>query len=170
MPSDPTKAIHGHGECTLFREGTPPVYLTPAGKFAAYWFGRWVIRASVAAVDGAIKKRPKSVTLMTINHPRPLSSIRVGKIEVSEFGSGGYYKDGEGKRRSDGYGDHYVYDAEIVGALAELSAEMEKHAERVRAQFRKIMGKARRVDRRNLADVANGAVPPPLGTLDDDLD
>lgn len=160
MPADPVKSINGK-DCKLYRDGHPPVYLMPDGRFAAFYQARWLIRASLKQLDGSMKRMPKPIPVMLVDSStRCYQTIGVKTIQVVQFYQSGKYLDELGKLRYGATGDKYIRDDAVIARLAALEEKRAAYSEEIAEEFHRIMKAARRIDRYNLRAVQEGETAP----------
>jgi len=140
-----TKEVLGQ-RATLFRDGPNPIYLLPDGRFAYQWAGRWIAKTSLKAVEKVLGRERPSIKLFQAEGS--VSYHSWGPVHVRDIAEWGDNKltTKDGKRVWKGYGNWYLFNAEVVAKLEEYYKRRAKIEDELNKEYEKIIRKLRSVN------------------------
>lgn len=158
--SDKTATVNGR-KATLFRDGKNPVYVLDDGRFAAAWGSRWIVKATLRAIDKVLDTVRKTVSLLCTRSPDGYANCTPKVLEVTEFATTRLI-DKDGKILLLSEGDWYLNDSpDRVAQLTALAARVAADRDAWLEEYLRIMNGARRITRHDFADALAGTLDPP---------
>ena len=150
MPVQQKQRIDGQ-EATLFRNGKYPVYVLQDGRFAVMWERSWRIRGTLKALDNFIAQPRKSIRLMRYHHSTSIIHSEVQTVDAIEV-TFDKIVDLGGKSHRHGWGDWFVYDADLAAQFADFEKRRRESEKALNAEYAKLCKKAKRVSYSNFAE------------------
>jgi hypothetical protein len=125
-------------DCGLYRDGTPPVYMTPDGRFAVFWDNKWQTRASLKSIDNLTLAHRPAIALFQMDNSEIFHDCQPRIVMATEWRDNSLL-DKDGKRVWRGYGNWYRFDAKRIEALKALEKKRKEFEKEIDKEFTRIM-------------------------------